>query len=247
MVKTTAKKEMKRGGGAKRASQNAVLLDDVIKHYGSGLALDGISLTVQPGEFVTLVGHSGSGKSTIFKLILGDEHTTDGTVSRDGIDVATMNDHELLHHRRKTGTIFQNFRLLPTKTVYENIAFAMEALGFDDEQVESDVPYVLELVDLKDKIWSFPAELSGGEQQRVAIARAIINQPELLLADEPTGNLDPINTYEVINILKQANKLGTTVLLATHDRSVVEEVGGRVVTLANGQVTLDDMRGKYVL
>jgi cell division transport system ATP-binding protein len=149
--------------------------------------------------------------------------------------------------RRRIGTVFQDFRLLPTKNVYENIAFAMEAAGRSDEDIAADVPYVLELVDLADKMWNFPKELSGGQQQRVAIARAIVNQPDILIADEPTGNLDPINTYEVVQILKKINDLGTTVLLTTHNRNVVDSVGKRVVTMDQGRVVRDDKAGKYSL
>ena len=218
-----------------------------MKYYGETLALQNVSFDVERGEFVTFIGHSGSGKSTLFKLILGEEDFFSGAVCRDGVDIADMSEGELLEHRRKTGVIFQNFRLLSRKTVYENIAFTMEALGYGEKQIENDVPYSLELVDLRQKMWSFPAELSGGEQQRVAIARAIVHQPELLLADEPVGNLDPVNAHEVVNILKQINKLGTAVLLSTHDRSVVEKVKGRVITLAHGEVALDDKKGKYIL
>ena len=226
---------------------NIVRFENVSKSYGEGKAVEDVSFSVNSGEFLTFVGHSGSGKSTIFKLILGEKDADIGDVCRDDVEVSQMSDKELLAHRRNTGAIFQNFRLLPRKTVYENVAFAMEALGYEKEQIESDVPYAIELVDLKNKIWSFPQELSGGEQQRVAIARAIVNQPDLLLADEPTGNLDPVNAHEIINILQQINKLGTTVLLATHDKTVVERVKGRVITLANGKIALDDRRGKYIL
>ena len=221
--------------------------DEVIKFYGENIAVQDITMSIDSGEFLTLVGHSGSGKSTLFKLILGEEYVYSGSVCRDGVDIADMNEEELLAHRRNTGVIFQNFRLLQRKTVYENIAFAMEALGYSDEKIESDVPYALDLVDLKHKVYSFPAELSGGEQQRVAIARAIVNQPALILADEPTGNLDPVNAHEVINILQQINKLGTTVILATHDKSVVDKIKGRVITLVGGSLALDDKKGKYIL
>ena len=220
---------------------------EISKFYGDNPALSDISFSIEKKEFVTLVGHSGSGKSTVFKLILGEELPSIGKVFRDRKNISEMKEDDLLRHRRRTGTIFQDFRLLGRKTVYENIAFAMETLGFDDSRIKSDVPYVLELVDLKHKMWSFPDEISGGEKQRTAIARAIINQPELLLADEPTGNLDPVNTYEVINILKQINKLGTTVILATHDKSVVQGIGGRVITLTNGALAMDAPNGKYIL
>lgn len=224
-----------------------VSFEGATKYYGDAIAVQNITFSIDEGEFVTLVGHSGSGKSTLFKLILGEEELYSGSVCRGGSDISDMAGRELLEHRRNTGVIFQDFRLLPRKTVYENISFAMEALGYDQKQIESDVPYVLDLVDLRHKVWAFSQELSGGEQQRVAIARAIVNQPELLLADEPTGNLDPVNAHEVINILKQINKLGTTVMLATHDRSVVNKIKGRVITLVDGEVALDDPKGKYIL
>ena len=224
-----------------------ITFDSVSKYYGELAAVKDVSFNLKKGEFLTLVGHSGSGKSTLFKLILGEVPIDEGVVSRDGADISEMTEDELLAHRRKTGAIFQDFRLLQSKTVFENIAFAMEALGFEDERIHADVPYVLELVDLKHKIWSFPNELSGGEQQRVAIARAIVNQPELLLADEPTGNLDPVNAFEIINILKQINKFGTSVILATHDRAVVDRIHSRVITLSEGGVILDDPSGKYRL
>ena len=221
--------------------------EDVTKHYGNVPVLQNMSFSIQKGEFVTFVGHSGSGKSTVFKVILGEEDISSGHIFRDTVDVESMSERELLDHRRKTGVVFQSFRLLEKKTVYENISFAMEVLGVSQDQIEADVPYALDLVDLKHKIWSFPEELSGGEQQRVAIARAIVNQPELLIADEPTGNLDPVNSHEVINILKQINKLGTTVMLATHDRGVVDKIDSRVITLSEGAVVMDDPKGKYIL
>ena len=149
--------------------------------------------------------------------------------------------------RRNIGTIFQDFRLLPTKNVYENIAFALEVAGKSDEDIQADVPHVLDLVGLADRIWAFPHELSGGEQQRIAIARAIVNQPDVLIADEPTGNLDPINAHDVVEILKKINDLGTTVLLTTHNKSIVDSVGRRVVTMDQGRVVRDDKQGKYVL
>ena len=149
--------------------------------------------------------------------------------------------------RRRIGTIFQDFRLIPNKTAYENIAFAMEAAGRTDAEIASDVPYVLELVDLHHKIYAFPHELSGGEKQRIAIARAIVNQPDIVIADEPTGNLDPINTFEIIKILKKINDLGTTVLLTTHNRGVVDEIKGRVITMEKGKLMRDDKKGKYAL
>jgi cell division transport system ATP-binding protein len=149
--------------------------------------------------------------------------------------------------RRRIGTVFQDYRLIPNKTIYENIAFAMEAAGRADAEIAADVPHVLELVDLAHKIWNFPAELSGGERQRVAIARAIVTQPDIIIADEPTGNLDPTNTFEIVRILKKINEMGTTVLLTTHNKGVVDAVGGRVITMENGKVIRDDKTGKYIL
>ena len=224
-----------------------IVFDNVSKYYGDVRALEDISFEIGTGEFVTIVGYSGAGKTNIFKLILGEEISTDGVLTYNGIDINSFTKKELLNYRRSIGVIFQDFRLLKTKTVYENIAFAMEALGFEDTQIESDVPYVLDLVNLTDKMWSFPEELSGGEKQRVAIARAIVNHPALLIADEPTGNLDPVHRYEVINILKQINKLGTTIILATHDKDIVESVGGRVLTVSEGKIISDNPNGKYVL
>jgi cell division transport system ATP-binding protein len=162
-------------------------------------------------------------------------------------EIADLTDRELLELRRNIGTIFQDFRLLPTKNIYENVAFAMEVAGRSDEDIHADVPHVLDLVGLADRMWSFPKQLSGGEQQRVAIARALVNQPDVLIADEPTGNLDPINTHDVVEILKKINDLGTTVILTTHNKVVVDSVGRRVVTLDQGRVVRDDKQGKYVL
>jgi len=163
------------------------------------------------------------------------------------VNVHGIRRHHLGRLRRKIGTIFQDFRLLSQKTAYENIAFAMEAAGRTDEEIAADVPHVLELVDLQDKLWSFPSELSGGEKQRVAIARAIVNQPDVIIADEPTGNLDPVNTFEIIQILKKINDLGTTVVLTTHNKGVVDSIGRRVVTMERGKIIRDDPEGKYVL
>jgi len=225
-----------------------IRFDNVSKLYNGGRpALADVTLAVDPGEFVSIVGHSGAGKTTLLKLLFAEEHPTAGSVFFGPNAIADLLPHELTKVRRQMGTVFQDFRLLPTKNVYENIAFAMEVAGKSDDEIKADVPYVLELVDLGDKMWSFPKELSGGEQQRVAIARAIVNQPDVLIADEPTGNLDPINTYEVVQILKKINDLGTTVLLTTHNRGVVDSVGRRVITMDQGRVVRDDPSGKYAL
>lgn len=227
-----------------------IYFNNVSKIYptNAGMAsLEDINLVISSGEFVSIVGHSGAGKTTLLKLILAEEKPTDGTVFFESLDVHTLRGKAMTDYRRRIGVVFQDFRLLANKTAYENIAFAMEAAGKTDEEILSDVPHVLDLVDLGNKIYHFPRELSGGEKQRLAIARAIINQPEVVIADEPTGNLDPVSTYEVVQILKKINDLGTTVILTTHNRGVVESVGGRVVTLEEGRITRDDKKGKYVI
>ncbi|NBV77869.1 cell division ATP-binding protein FtsE [bacterium] len=227
-----------------------ILYDNVSKIYNGGsttVALQNINLSVEPGEFVSIVGHSGAGKSTLIKLLFAEVIPSEGTVFFGSKEVAKLSQQELRALRRNIGTVFQDFRLLPTKNVYENVAFAMEVAGRSDDDIKADVPHVLELVGVIDKMWNFPHQLSGGEQQRVAIARAIVNQPDVLLADEPTGNLDPINTHDVVNILKKINDLGTTVVLTTHNKVVVDSVGRRVVTMDQGRIIRDDKSGKYTL
>ena len=225
-----------------------IYFDRVTKDYGVGRpAIEEVTLSIDPGEFVSIVGHSGAGKTTLLKMLFAEVSPSQGSVYFGSREIAGLSPKELLQLRRNIGTIFQDFRLLGTKNVYENIAFAMEVAGKEDEDIQADVPHVLDLVGLSDKMWSFPGQLSGGEQQRVAIARAIVNQPDVLIADEPTGNLDPINTHDVVEILKKVNTLGTTVLLTTHNKSVVDSVGKRVVTLDQGRVVRDDKQGKYVL
>ena len=225
-----------------------IYFNNVSKIYDKdGKALDDVTLTITAGEFVSVVGHSGAGKTSLIKMILADEHPSKGTVFFESINVHKLKNKDLTKLRRRIGVVFQDFKLLSNKTAYENIAFAMEAAGKTDEEIASDVPHVLELVDLARKIFHFPHQMSGGEQQRLAIARAIINQPELIIADEPTGNLDPINTYEIIQILKKINDLGTTIILTTHNRGVVDSVGKRVITLEKGRVVRDDKDGKYSL
>ena len=225
-----------------------IYFNNVSKIYNKdSVALDDVTLTVVAGEFVSIVGQSGAGKTTLVKMILADEHPSGGVVFFESIDVHKLKDKELTKLRQRIGVVFQDFKLLPNKTAYENIAFAMEAAGKTDEEIRSDVPHVLELVDLANKTLHFPHQMSGGEQQRLAIARAIINQPELIIADEPTGNLDPINTHEIIQILKKINDLGTTIILATHNRGIIDSVGKRVVTMEKGKVIRDDKTGKYII
>lgn len=225
-----------------------IYFNNVSKIYNSDLlALDGITLTVAPGEFVSVVGHSGAGKTTLVKMILAEDIPSSGTVFFESTNVHKLKSNDLTKLRRRIGVVFQDFKLLPNKNAYENIAFAMEAVGKSDQEIASDVPHVLELVDLDNRIFHFPHQMSGGEKQRLAIARAIINQPELIIADEPTGNLDPINTYEVVQILKKINDLGTTVILTTHNRGVIDSIGKRVITMEKGKIIRDDKEGKYVI
>ncbi|MFZ3019959.1 MAG: cell division ATP-binding protein FtsE [Minisyncoccia bacterium] len=225
-----------------------IYFDKVSKIYpDNSAALEDVSFTVNPKEFVSVVGHSGAGKTTLLKMLLVEDKPTEGQVFYGSKDVHELSKKELNEYRRKVGVVFQDYRLLPYKTVFENIAFSMEAAGRTDEEIEADVPHVLDLVNLGNKIWNFPHELSGGEKQRVAIARAIINQPEIVIADEPTGNLDPVNTFEIVQILKKINDLGTTVILTTHNKGVIDSLGKRVITMENGKIVRDDKSGRYVL
>jgi len=221
-----------------------IYFNNVSKIYKDATALLDITFTVEKGEFISIVGHSGAGKTTLTKMILAEENPTDGTVFFESINVNELKNKDLTKLRRRIGVVFQDYKLLSNKTAYENIAFAMEAVGKTDEEIKSDVPHVLELVDLSHRFNHFPHQMSGGEQQRLAIARAIINQPELIIADEPTGNLDPVNTHEIVQILKKINDLGTTVILTTHNRGVIESVDKRVITMENGKIIRDSKHSK---
>jgi cell division transport system ATP-binding protein len=222
--------------------------DRVSKEYADGdKVLDNISLTIHQGELVSVVGHSGAGKTTLIKLLLAEEHPTEGVVSFNSDNIHELRGKDMTNYRRKIGVVFQDFRLIPNKTAYENVAFAMEAAGKHDDDIREDVPHVLDLVDLKNKMNHFPHQLSGGEQQRVAIARAIINRPEIIIADEPTGNLDPLNTYDIVQILKKINDLGTTVVLTTHNKGIVDNLGRRVITMEDGRITRDQKSGKFTM
>ncbi len=219
-----------------------IYFDRVSKEYLNGVkVLDSISLAISKGELVSVVGHSGAGKTTLIKLLLAEESPTHGVVSFHSDNIHSLRGDRISRYRRKIGVVFQDFRLIPYKTAYENVAFAMEVAGKHDDEIATDVPHVLELVDLKDKMFQFPHELSGGEQQRVAIARAIINRPEIIIADEPTGNLDPVNTYDVVQILKKINDLGTTIILTTHNKGIVDNLGRRVITMERGRVVKDSV------
>ncbi|MDO8424160.1 MAG: cell division ATP-binding protein FtsE [bacterium] len=223
-----------------------IFFDRVSKIYpDESRALENITFSIGPKEFVSIVGPSGAGKTTLLKLFLAEEKPSGGSVFFQDMDVHTFGKKEMNEFRRKVGMVFQDFRLLPNKTVYENIAFTMEVAGRTDEEIESDVPHVLELVDLSNKVWNFPRELSGGEKQRVAIARALVNEPDIIIADEPTGNLDPVNTYDIVQILKKINDLGTTVILTTHNKGIIDSLGKRVIAMDRGRITRDDKAGKY--
>jgi len=225
-----------------------IVFDKITKVYSDGtIALENISLVVEPKEFVSIVGHSGAGKTTLIKMLLSEEKPTSGRVFYESLNINQLKKHEIHHFRRKIGTVFQDFKLLPNKTVYENISFAMEMSGRGEEEISADVPHVLELVDLSNKAYNFPHELSGGEKQRVAIARAIVNQPDIIIADEPTGNLDPINTNDIIHILEKINDLGTTIILTTHNKGVIDSLRKRVITMEKGKIVRDDKLGRYVL
>ncbi len=223
-----------------------IYFTNVTKHYtDKDRSLTDITMTIDQGEFVSLVGHSGAGKTTITRLLLAETKPTSGTVFFEDQDVHKLKGAAVTKHRRRIGVVFQDFGLLSQKTAYENVAFAMEVAGRSDEDITTDVPYALELVGLSHKAYDFPHEMSGGEKQRLAIARAIINQPELIIADEPTGNLDPVATAEVIAILKKINDLGTTIVLTTHNKHVVDSLGKRVITLENGRIISDEKIGVY--
>ena len=223
-----------------------IVFDNVVKTYDTGTeALRGVSMEIQDGEFVFLVGPSGSGKSTIIKLITGELHPTSGCVEVNGYHLEKIKKREIPFLRRTVGVVFQDFRLIPNKTVYENVAFAMRVIGAREKEIRKRVPYILELVGLEDKGRRHPGELSGGEQQRVAIARALINNPFMIIADEPTGNLDPERSFEIMLLLEEINNLGTTVLVVTHEKELVEQFTKRVIAIDGGLVVSDGMDGYY--
>lgn len=224
-----------------------ILLDRVTKIYGKGSkpALDKVSIHIEPREFVILVGTSGAGKSTILKLLSREEKPTTGKIVVGGIDYDRLRDKDIPLLRRKIGVVFQDFRLLPQRTVFENVAFALEISGMTNREIKTNVPKILELVGLKGKEKSFPNQLSGGERQRVAIARAMVRQPKILIADEPTGNLDPKNSWEIVRLLEKINRYGTTVLLTTHNVDIVNKLKRRVITIDQGKITSDVAQGSY--
>jgi cell division transport system ATP-binding protein len=209
------------------------------------VALKDVNLSIEPGEFVFLVGASGSGKSTMLRLILKETEPTSGTISVNGMKLSTILRREVPNHRRAIGCVFQDFKLLPNKTVTENVAYAMEVTGQRRRTIRTKVPQILELVGLQDKKNKYPGQLSGGEQQRVSVARAFISQPPILIADEPTGNLDPETSVGIMQLLHRINRIGTTVLVATHDKEMVDVMRKRVVALEEGRIVRDKVRGVY--
>jgi cell division transport system ATP-binding protein len=225
-----------------------IRFENVTKSYKNGtVALKDVSVNIEKGEFVFLVGSSGSGKTTFLRLLLREETPDQGRILELGRDIGTLPKWRVPYLRRNIGCIFQDFRLLPNKTVFENVAFAQEVIGRPNSTIQLQVPQILELVGLSDKAGNLPSELSGGEQQRVAVARAFVNRPLVLLADEPTGNLDPTNSESIMNLLDRINRTGTTVVMATHDKALVDRMRRRVVEMDHGEIVRDQIRGVYGL
>lgn len=226
-----------------------ILFDNVSKQYNdSGVALSDINFHIKEGEFVSIVGQSGAGKSTLLKMIFAEEKPSEGKIFIKGRDITEIKASKLPVLRRHIGVVFQDFKLLDKKTVFENVAFAMEVAGKSDKEIENDVPQVVDIVGLSEKLDRYPSELSGGERQRVSIARALVHRPDIIVADEPTGNLDLVNTWDIVQLLTKINQYGTTVILATHNREIVNLVNKRVITIDGGRVAKDQLdKGKYII
>lgn len=211
------------------------------------IALEGISLEIKPKEFVSIAGRSGAGKTTLLKLLLAEEKPNEGQIFFREQNIGEIKSEQLPYLRRQIGAVFQDYKLFPSKTVFENVAYVMEVIGAGKADIERDVPKVLEIVGLTERANHFPRELSGGECQRAAIARALIHRPEVILADEPTGNLDPYNTLDIIHLLLKINEMGTTVILATHNRETINSIGKRVISLDMGKIVRDEAEGRFIL
>lgn len=227
-----------------------ILFENVSKQYNNqqGVALRDINFEIKEGEFVSIVGQSGAGKSTLLKMIFAEERPTEGKIYIKGRDITQIKNNKLPILRRHIGVVFQDFKLLDKKTVFENVAFAMEVSGKSDKEIENDVPQVIDIVGLAQKMDRYPNELSGGEKQRVSIARALVHRPDIIVADEPTGNLDLVNTWDIVQLLTKINQYGTTVILATHNREIVNLVNKRVITIDGGRIAKDQLdKGKYII
>ncbi|MDD3098603.1 MAG: ATP-binding cassette domain-containing protein [Candidatus Pacebacteria bacterium] len=224
-----------------------VYFKNVSKAYNGSLILDNITFKIDPGEFVSLVGRSGVGKTTLLKMLLKEESPTKGRIFFDDKDVNKFTNQDITFLRRKIGMVFQDFKLLTQKTAYENVAFAMEVAGYPEKMIEKDAPELLKLVNLEGRANNFPYQLSAGEKQRVVIARVLAQRPELILADEPTGDLDPINTWDIIKLLTKINELGTAIILATHNKEVINTLGRRVISLDDGKIIRDEEEGRYLI
>lgn len=225
-----------------------IKFNNVTKIYQQDtIVLQNVSFEIKEGEFVCIVGKSGVGKTTLVRLILGLEAPTSGEVYFKGVNLKELNHLQIQKIRRNIGGIYQDYKLLPKKTVYENVAYIMQVEGKNNEEIEREVPKVLKIIGLGEKTNNFPEQLSGGEQQRVAVARALVSHPEIIIADEPTGNLDPYNTYEVVSLLQKMNQTGKTIILATHDREIINKLGKRVITLEDGKIVRDEEAGKFII
>ncbi len=225
-----------------------IKFDKVTKIYSpSTIVLQDVSFEIEKGEFVSIVGKSGAGKTTLIRLLLGFEAPTSGEIYFQNINVNETDARDLQKMRRKIGSVFQDYRLFYGKTVYENVAYILAVEGRENEEIAREAPKILALIGLSEKMNNFPNELSGGEQQRLAIARALVSHPDVIVADEPTGNLDPYNTYEVISLLEKINKAGKTVILSTHNREIINKLGKRVITIENGKIIRDEKKGRFII
>lgn len=225
-----------------------IQFENVSKTYpGDFTALEDVNLTIEQGEFLSIVGHSGSGKSTLLKLIYAEEQASEGHIYFKERPIDAINPKHLPYFRRNIGTVFQDFKLLPQKTAYENVAFALEVSDATEEEIAERVPEILEIVGMTDKAQKYPRQLSGGEQQKICLARALVRRPIVIIADEPTGNLDPNATWEIVQLLLKINSMGTTVILATHNKDIVDKLNRRVIALDCGKVVRDHMKGRYAI
>jgi len=225
-----------------------IVFEDISKIYPpDSIALKNVNFKVDKGEFVSIVGKSGAGKTTLIKLLLREEEPSQGVIYFNDYDILDIKTSHLPYYRQRIGAVFQDYRLLRNKTVYENVAYAMEVMGGTDYEIERDVPQLLNIVGLEDKFCNFPREISGGEKQRTAIARALAMRPDVIVADEPTGNLDPYHSKEIIDLLEKIHEMGTTVILSTHDKEVINSLKRRVVTLDQGELVRDEEKGRFIL